>query len=89
MDSIDLYRNLEFNSHSPITQVDREYNTKSNDITETEKVIHTDSFKNISKDYEMIQNSKFLWKKKKTNFEIFKLNIHSFYLTYLEIIQSM
>ena len=36
---------------------------KSNDITETEKVIHSSSFKNISKKYEIIQNSKYLWKK--------------------------
>ena len=27
LDTIELYRNLEFNWHSPITQVDREYNT--------------------------------------------------------------
>ncbi len=36
---------------------------KSNDITETEKVIHSGSFKNVLKDYKIIQNSKYLWKK--------------------------
>lgn len=36
---------------------------KSNDITETEKVIHSGSFKNISKGYMIDQNSEFLWKK--------------------------
>lgn len=36
---------------------------KSNDITEVKKVIHTGFFKNVLKKYEMIQNSKYLWKK--------------------------
>jgi len=27
LDSLELYRNMEYNSHSPITQVDRDYNT--------------------------------------------------------------
>ncbi len=36
---------------------------KSNEITETEKSIHTASFKNISKKYVMTQDSKYLWKK--------------------------
>jgi len=36
---------------------------KSNDITETKKIIHSGSFKKISKSYEVVQNSKYLWKK--------------------------
>lgn len=36
---------------------------KSNDVSETEKSIHSGSFRNISLKYSMNQNSEYLWKK--------------------------
>jgi len=42
------------------------FTDKSNDVSKTNKRIHTDSFDNLTKNFSMIQKSEYLWKKADT-----------------------